>query len=81
MTQDASELLKRALALSPEERAELAGSLLESLDAADDDPRAVEAAWNEEIARRIKDIDSGEAKTVPWEEVRHRISSKLSHGR
>ena len=31
MTQDATELLKRALALSPEERAELAGSLLESL--------------------------------------------------
>ena len=81
MTQDASELLKRALALPPEERAELAGSLLESLDAADDDPRAVEAAWSEEIARRIEDLDSGKAKTVPWEEVRHRISSKLTHGR
>jgi putative addiction module component (TIGR02574 family) len=81
MTQEATELLKRALALTAEERAELAGSLLESLDGVHDDPQAVEAAWNEEIARRIEDLDSGKAKTVPWEEVRHRISSKLTHGR
>jgi putative addiction module component (TIGR02574 family) len=81
MTHDATELLKRALALTVEERAELAGSLLESLDGAHDDPEAVEAAWNEEIARRIADLDSGKAKTIPWEEVRHRISSKLTHGR
>ena len=81
MTHDATELLKRALALTAEERAELAGSLLESLDGAPDDPEAVEAAWNKEIARRIADLDSGKARTVPWEEVRHRISSKLTHGR
>ena len=80
MTHDATEVLKHALALSAEERAELAGSLLESLDGAPDDPEAVEAAWNEEIARRT-DLDSGKARTIPWEEVRHRISSKLTHGR
>jgi putative addiction module component (TIGR02574 family) len=76
MTQDATELLKRALALSEDERAELAGSLLESLDGAPDDPAAVEAAWNQEIARRIEDLDSGKVKTVPWEEVRQRLSSE-----
>ena len=65
MTQEATELLKRALALTAEERAELAGSLLESLDGVHDDPQAVEAAWHEEIARRIEDLDSGKAKTVP----------------
>ena len=81
MTHDATELLKRALALTVEERAELAGSLLESLDGAHDDPEAVEAAWHEEIARRIADLDSRKARTIPWEEVRHRISSKLTHGR
>ncbi len=81
MTQDATELLKRALALSEDERAELAGSLLESLDSPPEDPEAVEAAWNEEIARRIEDLDSGKAKTVPWEDVRDQISSKLTHGR
>ena len=81
MTPDATELLKRALALTPEERAELAGSLLESLDDPPNDPEAVEAAWKEEIARRIEDVDSGKVNTIPWEEVRQRISSKLTHDR
>jgi putative addiction module component (TIGR02574 family) len=81
MTQDATELLKRAPALTPEERAELAGSRLESLDAADDHPKAVEAAWSEELARRIDDLDSGKAKTVPWEAVQPRVAFKLTHGR
>ena len=30
-----------------------------------EDPAVVEAAWNEEIARRIEDLDSGKAQTVP----------------
>jgi hypothetical protein len=37
MTQQASELLQKALSLSEEERAELAGSLIESLDAGVDE--------------------------------------------
>ncbi len=80
-TQASFALLKRALALTPEERAELAGSLLESLDPSDEDPKAVEAAWDDEIARRIEDLDSGKVKTVSWEEVQARLSSKLNHGR
>ena len=81
MTQDATELLKRALALTEDERAELARSLLESLDGAPEDPAAVEAAWNKEIAGRIEDLDSGKVQTVPWEDARQRIFSKLAHGR
>ena len=79
MTQDANELLKKALDLPAEVRAELAGSLIESLDVAVD-PDA-EAAWKVEIARRIQDLESGAAKTIPWEEVRHRISARLNNGR
>jgi len=75
MTHDATELLKRALALSVEERAELAGSLLESLDGADDDPAGVEAAWSEEIARRIEELDSGKVKTVSLDTFRRKLSS------
>jgi putative addiction module component (TIGR02574 family) len=75
MTQDASELLKRALELSPEERAELAGSLLESLDAVEDDPKTVEAAWNEEIARRIEDLDFGKVEPVSLDTFRRKLSS------
>jgi putative addiction module component (TIGR02574 family) len=80
MTQETAELLKRALELSVQERAELAGSLLDSLDEGED-PAVVAAAWNEEIARRIADLDSGKSHTVPWEEVRKKISSKLTNGR
>jgi putative addiction module component (TIGR02574 family) len=39
------------------------------------------SAWNQEIARRIEDLDSGKAKTIPWEEVQKQISSRLIHGR
>lgn len=81
MTQEATELLKKALTLSVEEGVELENSLFESLEAAEEDPAAVEAAGNDEIARRIADLDSGKAKTVPWYELRSRISAKLSHGR
>lgn len=81
MTHEATDLLIKALALTEEERAELAGTLLQSLDDTPDDPQAVEAAWNKEIARRIADLDSGNVKTIPCEEVRRRISSKFTHGR
>ena len=40
----------------------------------------VEDAWNEEIARRIQDLDSGKAKTIPLDEVRCRVSAKLNNG-
>jgi putative addiction module component (TIGR02574 family) len=75
MTQDATELLKRALALTEEERAELAGSLLESLDGGHEDPECVEAAWSDEIARRIEDLDSGKVKPVSLENFRRKLSA------
>jgi putative addiction module component (TIGR02574 family) len=78
MTRQALELLQKALSLSDEERAALAGSLLDSLDVTVDE--GVEKAWDQEIARRIADLGSGKAKTVPWEEIRARISSRLAHG-
>lgn len=79
MTQQASELLQKALSLSEEERAELAGSLIESLDPTVDE--AAEAAWNQEITHRIEDLDSGKAKTISWGAVQARVSSKLPHGK
>jgi putative addiction module component (TIGR02574 family) len=76
MTEQASTLLQKALALSAEERADLACSLIDSLDATVD--KDAPDLWDEEIARRISDLDAGGASTVPWEEVHGRISSKLS---
>jgi putative addiction module component (TIGR02574 family) len=76
VTQQALELLQKALALSEEERTALVRSLIESLDEAAD--QGAERAWDEEISRRIADLDSGRATTVSWEEVRRRISAGLS---
>jgi putative addiction module component (TIGR02574 family) len=75
MTQEAAELLQKALALPASERADLAGSLLESLD--DTQDPAVEAAWDQEIDCRIAEIDSGAVKPVSAEEARRRLSSVL----
>jgi len=79
VTQEADELLKKALALPPNDRATLAGSLIDSLDETDES--SAQAAWNDEIARRIEELDSGKAKTIPWDEVRRRIAAKLNNGK
>src|SRR5271163_458710 len=75
MTQEAAELLKKALSLPVSERADLAGSLIESLDETHDP--SVEAAWDEEVQRRMADIDSGKVKPITREEARRRLSSAL----
>lgn len=79
MTQEADELLKKALTLPANDRATLAGSLIESLEEADE--TAAQQAWQDEIARRLEELDSGNATTIPWEEVRRRVASKLDHGK
>jgi putative addiction module component (TIGR02574 family) len=76
MTEEVSELLKKALALPAEARAALAGSLLESLD--DTLDTSVEEAWNQEIARRIQELDSGKVKPIAWAEARPQITAILN---
>ena len=76
MTPEVSDILKKALALPPEARAALAGSLLESLD--DTVDASVEEAWSQEIAHRIEELDSGKVKPVPWAEARRQITALLN---
>jgi putative addiction module component (TIGR02574 family) len=76
MSPDVSELLKRALALPAEARAALAGSLLDSLDETLD--ASAEEEWNQEIARRIGELDSGKVKSVPWAEARRQVAAILN---
>jgi putative addiction module component (TIGR02574 family) len=68
---DAKQLLIEALRLSDEERAALAGELIQSLDR-EVDPDA-EAAWSAEIRARLQQVDDGAAKTISWSEARRRI--------
>lgn len=68
---DPRDLLQEAMKLPPEARAALASSLLDSLDTEVD--ADAEAAWSVEIERRIRGIDQGTTKLVPWDDVRRRI--------
>jgi putative addiction module component (TIGR02574 family) len=76
MDVQAEHVLQIALGLPESDRAEIAASLLQSLDeGADSD---VEAAWAEEIKRRIDSIDSGQAKLIPWDEAMRSIRERLN---
>ena len=79
MSPEISDLLKRALALPAEERAALANTLLDSLETADKSA-AVEDAWDREVARRIEDLKTGKAVTVPWQQL-HRELLAMVNGR
>ena len=68
-------MLEEALKLTAYERAEVAEQLIASLDEVPDTD--VEQAWQEEVQRRLGQIERGEVKTIPWEEVQKR----LRHGR
>ena len=67
MNTDSLQFLRTALSLPESDRAEIAASLIYSLDDARDSD--VDAAWAEEIKRRIESIDRGEVKLVSWDDM------------
>lgn len=77
MTSRAQELLREALTLRSEDRADVAAELLASLDDADADIADVEAAWSAEIERRARRVLTGESAGIPWEDVRRRADDEL----
>jgi len=76
MERDQPDVLKEALALQPEARADLAASLLESLDEAVDEGSA--PAWREEIERRTAELGSGKVRTLPWPDVGRLLRQRRS---
>ena len=72
----AEALLQEALSLPDDERAEIAGALLESLEPAPEED--VETAWRQEVAARVAALEAGEMTTTPWEEIRDRFLARLS---
>jgi len=69
-------ILSEALELPEAERAELAHGLVASLDGPNDEAAA--GAWDEEILRRMKELEAGTATTVNRDEFRRRIRERLS---
>ncbi len=79
VTPQLSELLEKALALSTQDRGLLIDRPIASLD--DEPPEeGVEAAWDQEIKRRIEDIRSGRVKTIPGEQVLTEIAEEFPDG-
>ena len=67
-----------ALALPIKERGELAHRLIVSLDGEPEGtPEEIAKAWDEEIARRVAEIDAGTAVLIPEEEVFAEIDDLL----
>ena len=79
MTSRAQELLRDALALPADERADVAAELLASLDEpAPTEATAVEAVWAREIERRARRVMAGESAGEPWGDVRKRVVRRLA---
>ena len=72
-------VLREALALTEEERAEIAGVLLESLEPAAE--VGVEAAWRQEVVGRVAALEAGGVRMTPWKEIRECFLAKLDKRR
>ena len=68
--------LDEALNLPPDERAELAMKLLDSLD--DNSDAELSSAWDAEIRKRVGRMLDGSSKAAAWPEARARILERLS---
>ena len=71
-----TDVWKEAAELSDEDRATLAGLLIESLEGEPD--LGVEAAWATEIEKRVAELDAGNVESIPWEQVRQRLLDRLN---
>lgn len=80
MTENANDVLRDALALPVDERAQVAADLLASLDATRDDPAEVATAWAEELERRAREVLGAAASGEDWATVRGRIAGRLRSG-
>ncbi len=72
----AKDLLRDALELPLNQRAELAADLLASIDG--DADADVEAAWGAEIERRARQALADQTQPIPWETVRGQAIEKIT---
>ena len=75
MSRSFAEITEEALRLPVQEQLRLARTLLEQSEAVGD--LEVEAAWEEEIERRIDLVDSGLAKGRPFADVLRDVDHQL----
>jgi putative addiction module component (TIGR02574 family) len=76
MSKKLEEIIKVAKDLSLEERAELAGTLLLSLD--EPSESEVERLWLQEAKRRLQQFREGKVKGIPSQEVFDKAIADIS---
>lgn len=82
MTAILKELEEQALKLSRQERVALIDRLIVSLEGEPEDtPEVVARAWDEEIARRVADMEAGRTEWIPAEEVFEKIDKIIETAR
>ena len=74
MTDKTQAIVEQALKLSPTERADVAEQLLASLDEALDSD--VEQAWQEEVQRRLQQVECGEVELIDSDTVMAELRKK-----
>ena len=74
MSTNSEQILKEALALAPQERAELVEQLLATFQSPPD--ADLDELWAREAEERLDAYDRGELKAVPAEEVFERIRQR-----
>lgn len=73
------ELENQALQLSPQERGELIHRLIVSLEGTpEDSPEAIAKAWDDEIARRVADMEAGRTQWIPAEDVFREVDALIA---
>ena len=73
------DLEKEVLDLPPGLRIRFAEKIIESVD--DFTSKEIEAAWDREVGRRIRDIESGKVKGVPAGQVMAQARGVLNEAR
>lgn len=71
MDEKLKSILENILNMPQEERAFIAGRLIDSLD--EDIDADVEMAWQQEIQRRMADAGKGRAVFMSWEDAKTRL--------
>jgi putative addiction module component (TIGR02574 family) len=67
------QIIDEVLRLSAEQKARVADALLQNLSQTN--PQ-IDAAWAEEVERRIDDYEGGRSKTIPAEQVMKKLRGR-----
>lgn len=80
VTPIARQLLESALKLPGSAREAVASSVFESLECEqngqEEDSAFVQAEWNNEICKRVEELDSGQVTAIPWSVARRMIQGE-----